>query len=115
MPPSAPRPGLVRAVRQNTPHTPPHHPPSRSPRPSLRHAAPRRPPLVLLQGKQKEAVMQAEISKRGAEIASLRGQLEASELRNEGLRGEVAQGVELLARKRDKKKQWKVRGGGEWP
>lgn len=54
-------------------------------------------------------VDQAEISKRGVEIASLGSQLEAAGMRIDGMRGELTQGGELLERKREKKKGWKVR------
>lgn len=56
--------------------------------------------------------MQAEIAKRGAEIASLRSEVESNELRTEGLRAELAAADGILERKREKKRKWKVRGLG---
>ncbi len=61
------------------------------------------------QAKQQREAMQSEIAKRGAEIASLRSEVESNELRSEGLRAELAAADGILERKREKKRKWKVR------
>ncbi|KAG2483752.1 hypothetical protein HYH03_017407 [Edaphochlamys debaryana] len=58
--------------------------------------------------KQQRESMQGEINQRGAEIASLRSDLESSGLRLEAARAELAQAEQLMERKRGKKRDWKA-------
>ncbi|EFJ47416.1 hypothetical protein VOLCADRAFT_105140 [Volvox carteri f. nagariensis] len=58
--------------------------------------------------KQQRDSLQAEISRRGTEIASLRSDGEGLHLQIEALTSDVSAGKELLERKRVKKRRWKT-------